>query len=86
MFRYMSLLGLLLAPTLALAGVNINVLDAQALAEELDGVGLSKAQAIVDYRDAHGPFMTVDALADVKGIGPAILEKNRSVITLESGN
>ena len=76
--------GLFLAPTLALAGVNINLLDAQTLAEELDGVGLSKAQAIVEHRESHGPFMAVDDLADVKGIGPAILEKNRPVITLES--
>jgi len=36
--------------------VNINSADATTLAQVLDGVGLSRAQAIIDYRDRHGDF------------------------------
>jgi competence protein ComEA len=46
-------------------------------------VGPSKAEEIVRYREAFGPFETVDELAEVKGIGKSTLEKNRDLITLE---
>ncbi|MFZ3155568.1 ComEA family DNA-binding protein, partial [Pseudomonas sp.] len=36
-----------------------------------------KAASIVDHRAANGPFASVDDLLEVKGIGAAILEKNR---------
>jgi competence protein ComEA len=52
----------------------------RATADELDalpGVGPAIAQAIVDYRDQHGPFATVDDLLDVRGIGEAKLEDIR---------
>jgi competence protein ComEA len=52
----------------------------RATADELDalpGVGPAIAQAIVDYRDEHGPFATVDDLLDVRGIGEAKLEDIR---------
>jgi competence protein ComEA len=62
--------------------VNINTATVQALSTLLSGVGASKAQAIVDYRTQMGPFLTVDDLAKVKGIGPALLEKNRNRIQL----
>jgi competence protein ComEA len=58
--------------------VNINSADAATLASELKGVGPAKAAAIVDYRQKHGPFRTVDDLALVKGIGPKFIEKNRA--------
>lgn len=45
---------------------------------KLKGIGDKKAHAIVDYRDAHGPFASVDKLTDVKGIGQAMLERIRS--------
>lgn len=65
------------------AMVNINQADAQTLARELQGIGMAKAQAIVDYRNARGDFATVDELLEVKGIGVATLERNRSRLTLE---
>jgi competence ComEA-like helix-hairpin-helix protein len=37
----------------------------------------AKAKAIVAYRESNGPFATVDELLEVKGIGKAILDKNR---------
>ncbi len=70
----------------ALAGaVDINSADAQTLAEELNGVGLAKAEAIVAYRDAHGPFASAEDLTKVKGIGLATIEKNRDAIQLGAG-
>ena len=65
------------------ATVNINVADAATLAAALNGVGLSRAEEIVRYREAYGPFSSVEELAEVKGIGEATLEKNRTVITLD---
>lgn len=89
-FLALSLLGAAL-PDNALAGdpmpaqetVNINTADAQALADSLVGVGLSRAQEIVRYRETYGPFTTVDELVEVKGVGPATLDRNRARITLE---
>ncbi|MET0378994.1 MAG: ComEA family DNA-binding protein [Spongiibacteraceae bacterium] len=61
--------------------ININTADAAALAE-LNGIGPAKATAIVDYRKQHGPFKSVEQLADVKGIGEAFIEKNRDRISV----
>ena len=44
----------------------------------LHGIGSSKAQAIILYRDMFGDFKTVDELANVKGIGAKTIEKNRA--------
>lgn len=61
--------------------VNINTADAEALTE-LDGIGPAKASAIIDYRKQHGPFKSIEQLADVKGIGDAFIEKNRDRISV----
>ena len=63
--------------------VNINTADAQTLAVALDGVGASRAKAIVEYRDAHGPFRSVDDLAQVKGIGERVVDANRAHLTVK---
>lgn len=63
--------------------VNINTADAATLAAGLRGVGLSRAEDIIRYRETYGPFGTVEELVDVKGIGQATLDNNRAVITLE---
>lgn len=60
--------------------VNINTADSVQLTT-LPGIGQSKAQAIVKYRTEHGPFPTVDSLADVRGIGMKLLKKIRPFIT-----
>jgi len=67
------------APLAGLAGdaVDINTADAETLANVIDGIGMAKAQAIVDYRQANGPFKTVDDLVAVKGIGERTVERNR---------
>ncbi|WP_426688047.1 ComEA family DNA-binding protein [Rhodanobacter ginsengiterrae] len=73
-----ALPGLLLAAT----PVNINQADAATIARSLDGIGKSKAEAIVAWREAHGPFKKADDLKHVKGIGKATIERNRSAIQL----
>ena len=74
-------LTLLLLPLLALAGpVNINTADAGTIAAELNGVGLAKAKAIVEYRKKHGPFRSAEDLSLVKGIGDRTVEINRADI------
>ncbi|MBC9250061.1 competence protein ComEA [Pseudomonas alcaligenes] len=62
--------------------VNLNSADAAALESGLVGIGKVKAQAIVDYRSANGPFASVDELLEVKGIGAATLEKNRDRLSV----
>ena len=66
----------------ALFAVNINTADADALAQELKGIGAKKAQAIVDYRKTNGDFKTIESLTEVKGIGLKTVEKNRDKIEL----
>lgn len=61
--------------------VNINTADVAEL-DRLPGVGPVLAARIAEYRDAHGPFASVDALDDVSGVGPALLEKVRAAATV----
>ena len=74
-----------MACSLAWAGepVNINTASAQEIAERLKGVGLSKAERIVEYREANGAFMHVDELVNVKGIGVRTIDQNKGMILLE---
>lgn len=65
------------------SAVNINTADTETLARELNGVGAAKARAIVEYREAHGEFASVDELLEVKGIGIAIMEKNLNKLTVK---
>ncbi len=62
--------------------INLNTADAETLQRELSGVGEVKAKAIVAYRDTHGEFASVDELLEVKGIGEALLERNRGKLTV----
>ena len=65
------------------AQVNNNTADADTLSSELSGIGQSKAEAIVAYRDQHGPYQQIEDLANVKGIGNSIIEKNKSKLILK---
>ncbi len=58
--------------------ININTATAEELADFLPGIGKSKAENIVAYRDAIGGFKSVDELIEVSGIGEATLESIRS--------
>ena len=57
--------------------ININTAS-EAELTTLDGIGSSKAQAIILYRETMGQFETVDDLANVKGIGGKTLQNNRA--------
>jgi len=63
--------------------VDINTADAATISAELKGIGLSKAQAIVEYREKHGPFKTAEDLSLVKGIGDRTVELNRADIRVK---
>ncbi len=62
--------------------VDLNTADAATLQRELTGIGEAKANAIVAYREGNGPFASIDELLEVKGIGKAILDKNRERLRL----
>lgn len=57
--------------------VNINRAT-EAELTSLHGIGSSKAQAIILYREMFGDFRTVEDLAKVKGVGPKTIENNRT--------
>jgi competence protein ComEA len=63
--------------------VNVNTASAEQIAENLKGVGLTKAEAIVAYREANGAFVHVDELVNVKGIGVRTVDQNRGMILLQ---
>jgi competence protein ComEA len=73
-----------LVPFMVWAGpIDINKADAATIAKELNGIGLSKAQAIVSHREKNGAFKSADDLLKVKGIGARTLEQNRANIRLD---
>lgn len=74
---------LLSLPAIAFAvePVDINTADAQVLADAIKGVGLSRATAIVTYRDKHGRFESIDDLTLVRGIGAKTIDENRDVLS-----
>ncbi|QXH48322.1 helix-hairpin-helix domain-containing protein [Pseudomonas xanthosomatis] len=65
------------------ATLDLNSADAGTLQRELNGIGKAKAEAIVAYRDANGPFTSVDELLEIKGIGNALLERNRDKLMIK---
>ncbi|MHA3053877.1 helix-hairpin-helix domain-containing protein [Acinetobacter sp. ANC 4633] len=62
--------------------VSLNQASAVELQNKLTGVGVKKAQAIVEYRQKNGKFKTIDELKNVKGIGEKLFEKNRAFLAL----
>lgn len=66
--------------SVALAGVDVNSADSAAL-ESLPGIGPSKAAAIIAYREANGPFKSLDDLDRVEGIGPSTLANLQELVS-----
>jgi competence protein ComEA len=68
-----------------LAGpIDINTADAATLASAINGVGEKKAATIVEYRNTHGPFASVNDLTRIKGIGASTIDRNRDNLTVVS--
>ena len=61
--------------------ININSASVREL-QKISGIGKSRAEAIITYREEHGGFKTVDELINISGIGEATLEKLRPQITV----
>ena len=61
--------------------ISINTADVNTLCR-LEGIGPSTAQKIIDYRNEHGLFQSLEELMNVKGIGQARFEKIRDQICL----
>ena len=78
-FVLMLVAGLMALP--AFAAVNINTATQSEL-EAVKGLGPSKAQSIIAYRDANGNFKSVDDLDKVKGFGKASIEKLKGELTV----
>ena len=69
-------------PTLPIT-VNVNTADARTIANVLQGVGVSRAAAIVAYREQNGSFKALEDLGKVKGVGNRTLELNATRILLD---
>ena len=73
----------LVNPLMATEPVDINSADVATLAATIDGVGMKRAQAIVDYRTMHGPFRSVEDLANVRGIGTRTISLSRDKLVAQ---
>jgi competence protein ComEA len=74
---------LFVIPVYAAGVININSADQVAL-ETLQGIGPTKAKAIIEYRTVHGPFARIEDIEKVTGIGPKIFGDIKAFITVES--
>ncbi|TES89062.1 MAG: ComEA family DNA-binding protein [Anaerolineales bacterium] len=63
--------------------LDINTATQEEL-ELLPGIGESKAQAIIEYRETNGPFTTIEQIQNVPGIGPGIFEDIKDLIIVDS--
>ena len=61
--------------------ININTASAGEL-ETLPGIGPTLSQCIIDHREAHGPFATVEGIMDVRGIGEGLFNDIEDLITV----
>ncbi len=76
-FTYVLILLMLInSAQLFAAPVNVNTASLEQLVDNLAGIGVHKAQAIIDYREQNGEFRKLEDLLKVKGIGPSIIEQN----------
>ena len=85
MKRFLLLLVTLLFSAFALAAVNINTATKEEL-EALPEIGPVKAQAIIDYRNANGPFKTPEDIMKVNGIKEGTFGKVKRMISVSGAS
>ena len=68
------------AAPIAAAPVDLDRADSAAI-EALPGIGPALAARIIAHRDSAGPFGSIEAFCDVRGIGPGLVGKLRSLVT-----
>jgi competence protein ComEA len=67
----------------ATSAVNINTADAQTMINaHIKGIGKKRAEAIVAYREAHGPFKSLDDLKKIKGLNGKVIDANRERLAI----
>jgi competence protein ComEA len=65
----------------AVARIDINTATLEEL-QTLPGIGPVLAQRIIEYRETYGPFVDIEELLNVEGIGESLLERIRDLITV----
>ena len=61
--------------------IDINIASAEEL-ESLPGIGPTTAQKIIEYREQNGPFLNIEDIINVSGIGPGTYERIKDLITV----
>jgi competence protein ComEA len=61
--------------------IHLNQAEADEIAEVFNGIGQKRAQAIVDYREQHGPFTDIQQLASVDGISQQFVARNAQALS-----
>ncbi|MDN4503162.1 helix-hairpin-helix domain-containing protein [Alteromonadaceae bacterium BrNp21-10] len=64
-----------------MAAININTASAKELMK-LPGIGKTKAEAIVAYREKNGNFMSLDDLTNVEGVGKKVVKSLQGKVDL----
>lgn len=65
------------------SALNINTADAQTIVgAHIKGIGKKRAEAIVAYRQTHGPFKSIEDLKKIKGLSGKVIESNRERLTV----
>jgi competence protein ComEA len=62
--------------------IHLNQADVNTLTNSFKGIGRKRAESIIAYRGANGPFKSVDDLALVKGIGKQFVAKNQKQLQM----
>jgi competence protein ComEA len=66
-----------LSPTEPSARINLNQANVSSLTGSFKGIGKKRAEAIIEYRESHHGFKSIEELADVRGIGQRFVDKNK---------
>lgn len=56
--------------------IDLNKADAESLAKSMKGIGQKRSEAIIKYREEHGPFKSFEELAEVKGLGKQFVKNH----------